>query len=59
MLVVENLLDRSLIEDLRGLMMSVTIDSKRGMSFFFFFKEGSDDFKVDERASRDKGKSET
>ena len=44
------------MEVLSGVIISEMIWSRKGWSFFFFFKEGREAFKANERASRASGK---
>jgi hypothetical protein len=52
----EKRLETSLMEVLSGLMTSEMTWSRRGWSFFFFFREGREAFKDEDRASRASGK---
>ena len=48
--------ETSLMEAFNGLIISEMTCSRRGWSFFFFFREGREAFKVEDRASSASGK---
>jgi hypothetical protein len=52
----EKRVETSFMEAFNGLIISEMTCSRRGWSFFFFFREGREAFKVKDRASSASGK---